>query len=379
MRGRRRNLELAKVAASADILGQLLFVTLDEYQWTSSCERLMSRYQPGGILLSQANLRSPQKTCEMLSKIAGVLKHPPFLALEEEGGTLDPLRAFFPPLPPPHTVATKGQQAVKRMGSLIGEALALLGFNLNFAPRLDLANPSVEPSQQAQSFSADPAVVARSGEAFISGLRRHKVISCGKHFPGLGVVKEADAGVVPIVDKPMALLWREDLMPFRQSLSRLGLVKASYAAYKAYDSDLAVPATCSANVLEGLLRVKLGFRGIIVADYCETLGDTGPAFSARGVGPDFNVLAKSIVAGCDMLVVGGGGRPMELFAKAFRKAHEAGTLPARRVKEALKRIARAKMGLRLPTGKFSKKAFDRLCCEFEDFNQECHATERSIV
>jgi beta-N-acetylhexosaminidase len=385
MRARHRDSDWDTADTGAAALGQLLFVTLDDHKWTSSCERVMRRYQPGGVLLNQRNLRTPQATCEMLGKIAHTLEIPPFLALEQEGGTVDPLRSFFPFLPSPHVAAIKGLQMVKRLGSLIGEAFALLGFNMNFAPRLNLADPWVKPSLQSQSFSSDPGIVARCGEAFITGLRKHGVISCGKHFPGL-CAPESDAGSsLPIVGKPMAALWREDLMPFRQLLPTLGLVKVSYAAYKAYDIDMPSPASLSSNVLKGLLRVKLGFRGVAVADHIEALKEMGRipnvgwAYSQRAVGLNFDAFAKSILAGCDMLVVGWGGRLIEPFAERLRKSLEAGTVPMQRVTEAQKRIGRTKKGLRRPSGKFSNRAFDRLCREFENFNQECRSAGREIV
>jgi beta-N-acetylhexosaminidase len=374
---------VATAGVGDDALGQLLFITLDDHKWTSSCERVVRRYQPGGILLTRRNLQTPQATCEMLGKIVRVLQVPPFLALEEEGGTVDPLRAFFPPLPAPQIAATKGLRMLEQLGSLIGEAFALLGFNVNFAPRLDLANPIVKPSLQPQCFSSDPRVVGRCGEAFITGLRRHKVIFCGKHFPGLCVPEYDDASSLPVVDKPMAALWREDMMPFRQLLPKFGLVKMSYAAYKAYDLDLPTPASESANVLEGLLRVKLGYHGVAVVDYFEPLSKMEKGFSASvatdeeifiNVGRDFAM--KNINMGCDMLVISWSGRLFDLVLVGMRRALEAGTLSTRRVDKALKRIRRAKKGMRLPTGKFSKKAFDRLCRDFEDFTKECRSAER---
>lgn len=386
MRARHTDSGLPTLGAGADTLGQLLFITLDDHKWTSSCERLLRRFQPGGVLLTRYNLRTPQAICEMLSKIVGVLRVPPFLALAEEGGTVDPLRTFFPPLPQPHVAAVKGLQKVARLGSLIGEALALLGFNMNFAPRVNLANPFVKPSLDPQCFSSDPRTVARCGEAFVIGLRRHKVMACGKHFPSLNAAECIDGSSLPVVDKPMAALWREDLMPFRQLLPKLGLVNVSYAAYKAYDFDSLIPASLSVNVMGGLLRVKLGYRGVVVANHfaaLELMGvaipDVGPAVSQSGLSFDFEPFAKSVTAGCDMFVVGWGGSLIEPIAGKLRKALEAGTLPAHRISEAVNRIRRAKRCMRLPTGKLSKKAFDRLCREFEDFNKECRSAEQEIV
>jgi beta-N-acetylhexosaminidase len=367
------------MGAGTQSLGKLLFIGLEETRWTASCERLLRRYRPGGVILTEGNLRSPEQTAEMLAKIARTLDIMPFLAIEEEGGTVDPLRAFFPPLPSPQRVAAKGPEKVERLGSLMGEALALLGFNLNLAPRLDLASPLVKPSLEPQSFGANARSVAQCGQAFVAGLRRHRVLACGKHFPGLGAL---EFSTDPIVDKPMATLWREDLLPFRQSLPQLTMVKLSYLAYKAYDFDVAVQASLSKNVLEGLLRVKLGYRGVAVANCFEAVMEMRRAHPSAATGDehysvalDMEAFTKSVMAGCDMQVVRWRGKLLDLIGKALKKALNAGTPSTRRVDEALKRIRRAKKGLRPPSGKFSKREFDRLCRQFEDFTKECGAKE----
>ena len=87
------------------------------------------------------------------------------------------------------------------------------------------------------------------------------------------------------------------------------------------------------------------------------------------------VYIKSFIAGCDMQVVSLGGIPLKLIMDLIQKTVDVGTLSTQRVSEALKRIRRAKKGIRLHKGKFSKKTFDRLCREFEDFNKECRSAE----
>jgi len=372
-------------ASRADDLGQLLFIGLEEDRWSSALEKRLQAIQPGGVLLTQRNLRTPETTRELLAKIARALNAPPFLAIEEEGGAVDPLRAFFPPLPSPHIAAVNGLQMVERLGSLIGEALAFLGFNVDLAPRLNMANPLVKPSLESQSFSSDPRIVAQCGEAFVSGLRKHKVTACGKPFPGLSAAEYSGGSPIPIVGKPMAELWREDLTPFRQLLPRLGAVTVSNAAYKAYDLDSPIPASCSASVLNGLLRVKLGYPGVAIADHFASILE-----AARGISgvpsEEFGMLlvpmktyATSLMAGCDMQVSRWGRKSPEIALQALGHALDVGDLTNQRVDEALKRIQRAKRSFRSPAVKFFIRAFDRLCREFEEFGKDCKYAEREIV
>ncbi len=370
----------------ADDLGQLLFIGLDEDRWSAALEKRLRTIRPGGIVFTQRNLRTPESTVELLARIAGTVDNPPFLALEEEGGTVDPLRKFFPPLSSPRAVAAMGPAAARQLGGLAGAGLNLLGFNTNFAPLLDLATGSSNALISTRSFGSDGQQVANCSEAFVRGLHRHKILACAKHFPGLGDARpDRDTGIL-LSGKPMARMWREDLVPYRKLLPQLALVIVSHCAYKAYDFDFALRAPLSKNVLEGLLRVKLGYRGVVLADYFGTgeeisqrMPPSAPGRPEKGISLNLEAFPKSVAAGIDMLVVRWGGRAPELVTERLENALDLGTVTTTRVNEALKRIRRVKKGLRLPTGKFSTQAFERLSREFEEFNKECCSTGGKIA
>lgn len=355
-----------------DALGQLLVMGLGESRWSSSLERLLRACRPGGILLSAQSLRSPEGTAELLARVARALAIPPFLALEEEGGTVDPLRAFFPPLPSPRAAAGEGSVAVTRLGELVAAGLKLLGFNTNFAPLLDLSTDFSDALFGSRTFSSSPHRVARCGESFVRGLRRFKILACGKHFPGLGGAKVDSRSHLPRVGKPMAELWRKDLVPYRQLHSLLPLVLVSHAAYKAYDFDLPRPATLSANVLEGLLRVKLGYRGVAVTDNLDS------EVIRRMLDP-CEAAVRALNAGCDLLLVGYRGEFINVIFAALHKALEAGRLSNRRLEQALVRIRLAKKGLAPPGGRVSQCALDRLARQFENFSRRLKPQEQKIA
>jgi beta-N-acetylhexosaminidase len=345
-------------------LGELFFMGLDEGRWTSALEKRLRTRRPGGIILAPRNLLAVDSTADLLGRISPVLGFHPFLALEEEGGAVDPLRKIFPPLPSPQTVSQRGHQVAMKLGELSGAGMKLLGFNTNFAPRLDFPNPMDKTSHPAQSFGSDHQTVTRCGAAFVRGLQRHNVIACGKYFPGTGDARpDVDTGFF-LSSKPMARMWREDLVPYLQLLRQLPMVMVSHRAYKAYDFDLAVPAVLSRNVLEGLLRVKLGYHGVALVD--DTLKE-----STLGTGG----LVKSFTAGADMAVVRGGEKTFTLATEDLQKALELGTITDHRIGEALKRIRRVRKNVARPIRKFSRHTYERLCSEFEDFNQEFRTAE----
>ena len=356
-------------------LGQLLFLKLNELRWNSSLEHTLPRLCPGGVLVDAPLPNAAENVLEFLSKAAGAVPTVPFLALREEGGLMDPLQAFLPPLPSPGAAAGKGPAAVHRLGELVGGALKLLGFNTDFAPLLDLASPSLNPRRgmprhstgtpwraptEMRAFGADPQQVAECGEAFLEGLEARGMLACGKHFPGLGGARAAGATELPLVTKSMAELWREDLIPYRALLPRLPLVLISSAAYKAYDFDMLQSAGLSSKVVEGLLRVKLGYEGVAIAYGLETQ-------AVRGTLTLEEAAVQAVGAGCDMLLLE-EAEAAERVRAALRAALQSGKLLNPRVEQALERIELVKRGLPPPADKLSRGSLGKLTKQFTAFS-----------
>jgi beta-N-acetylhexosaminidase len=343
-----------------DNLGQLLILKVNEIHWSPALEHLYLRLRPGGVVVDARLTGGAESTREFLIKLARAVPAVPFLAVEEEGGTMDPLRAFLPPLPAPRTAAEKGPAAVSRLGELVGAALHLLGFNTDLAPVLDLASPAAGSISETRAFSSSPQGVARCGAAFLEGFERHHLLACGRHFPGLETALYSGAPEPPVVSKSMAQLWREDLVPYRALLPRLPLVLVSTAAYKAYDFDLFQSAGLSAKVVEGLLRAKLGYNGVAIACGLE-------AEAVRGSLALEEAAVRALVAGCDMLLLENAEAAARVHG-ALSAAGESGKLPRPRVEQALKRIRLAKKGLKPPRGRLSPRSLDRLVREFIEFS-----------
>ena len=355
----------------SEAIGRLLIIALDEARWTTAGERLLARCRPGGVLLFGHFSETAHATAELLRKIALTTGSPPFLILEEEGGAADPLRRFLPPWPSARAATRKGVSAVERLGELIGAALRLLGFNTNLAPTLDLAALLHKRRFRAQALGADPAEVSRSGDAFVRGLRKHGVLACGKRFPAFGPAATESKDALPISGKPMAELWREDLVPFRRLLPQLPMVLISHAAYKAFDFDLPCSAGLSSRVVEGLLRVRLGYRGLAMAERLEEEGIRGSLELGEAV-------IHSVNAGCDLLLVR-GAKNAELALAGLQQGLESGKLSAARVEQSLKRIRLVQKSLRAPRGRVSRRRLDQLARQFEAFSRDLEPEEQKFA
>lgn len=354
----------------AECLGQFLLIEVEEGVWSSPLDRLIRKLLPGGIIFSQARPRGADAcgAFQALIYSAGG-GSVPFLVLEEDGREASLLRNLFPPLPSPRAAARVGVAAVERLGNLVGAGMKSLGFNTNLAPALDLLSPFSESVLGHRVFSRDGSEVARCAEAFVNGLASHGVQACGKHFPGLGGADVQDLPGAPVVGKTMVDLWRADLVPYRQLAESLPLVMLSHCVYKAYDFDILRPAALSPAVVEGLLRVKLGYQGLAIADFRQP---------STGLAVDLGeAAAQSVIAGCDLLVTSPEGAEKVLVR--LRQALESGRLSTGRVDQSLKRIRVARKRLARPSGKVSKAALDRLARDFENFSRECVAEEQRFA
>jgi beta-N-acetylhexosaminidase len=140
------------------------------------------------------------------------------------------------------------------------------------------------------------------------------------------------------------------------------MVLLSNAAYKAYDFDPPRPASLSPQVGEGLLRTKLGYRGLALAYDLESE-------EMRGTLNLGEAAIQALNAGCDLLVL-----DQEDSLDAVRRALKAGLgsekLPAQRVEEALTRVRAARKALAPPCGTVPSRALERLVKRFENFENE---------
>lgn len=344
-------------------LGEFLVLKLDSTRWSASFERVIRRLAPAGVFLDAAG--SPGATAELLARVARLLDHPPLFWITAEGGSAGGLGGCFPELPAVRAAAARGLEAVEQLGELVGSALGLIGFNVNCAPRLDLLDESapanrgdvsgkVKPAA-APWFGSEPKQVAAASKAFVRGLRGHKILACGRHFPGLG---EREPAAEPgVIGKSMTELWHRDLVPYREVLPKLFAVMMSPAAYKAYDFDIPRPAWRSGNVIQGLLRIKLGYGGLAVADLTRPVAGAGPA----------DLVVRSIAAGCDLAIVEAGEG--EAVLAGLERAWESGSLAPGRLDESFERLRAARRGVLPPPGRVKKADLDRMARQFEEFSK----------
>ena len=258
-------------------VGQLLIVGFDAVEMTPHLASLLTRLQPAGVILFARNIQSPEKTWQLLRECQKCVETPLFTCVDLEGGTVDRFRDVLGAIPSAGEVfATDDPGMFRRHGEVIGENCRTLGFNLDFAPVLDLAFPASRKVMGTRAVSADPNAVALYAREFLEGLKKCGVLGCGKHFPGLGEGNLDSHHELPVIDKPLKRLWSEDVLPYRLLRRLLAFAMISHAAYPQVTKSK-IPASLSKLWITDILRKKIGYRGLIVSDDLEMGGVLGAA------------------------------------------------------------------------------------------------------
>jgi beta-glucosidase-like glycosyl hydrolase len=330
----------AKLTTDADMVGQLLLLA-----WIGSraedARPMLRDLRAGGIVFVQnATLRAEARAINLgLQQIATEANMlPPLIAIDHEGGIVQRIKD----VPNLQNNWDFGQRAPSDLeacqrGQAHAQVLKEMGFTVNLAPVLDVNNNPNNPVIGPRSYSDDAQVVARLGEAYINGLQGGGIAAIGKHFPGHGNTSVDSHVGLPSLPQTVEQLERIELVPFRRAIedaNSAGIMSA-HIVFPAVDPT-ETPATLSREVMTGLLREKLGFKGLAVTD---DMGAMRAITDNYGAG-EAAVLAVN--AGVDLLIMS-SEYPRQVQARdALLAAVSDGTITKDRLHEAVRRVLQVK-------------------------------------
>ena len=233
---------------------------------------------------------------------------PPIYALDYEGGRVQRIRAPLTAWPPMAALRTQPPEVAEAVGAAMGYELAILGFNVSFAPVLDVATNPENPIIGDRAFGVEPAGVAERALAYLRGLERSECMrGCGKHYPGHGDTHTDSHLTLPVVTHDEARLRAVELAPFAAAVrAGIGMLMTAHVVYPAIDAR---PATLSRRWLTDILRGELGYDGVIVSDDLDMKAVSAAQLGALlGVdGPQAEiedaVVVESLLAGCDAFLL----------------------------------------------------------------------------
>jgi beta-N-acetylhexosaminidase len=350
-------------------IGQLFFIGIPGPEIDDATQALLSQIEPGGVCLFSRNIREAGQTHALLDALRQTLPNGHFLSLDQEGGTVDRLRRIVTPIAAAGKIRTIAEAA--ELASLIGETISLLGFNMNFAPVVDVVDD--ERSHSSNGLFSRPfgrskeAVVTLAGE-FLRVLQQVGPVGCLKHFPGLGAARVDSHEELPVIDLSREQLFATDLYPYRELLKTgdVHAIMVAHASFPAVDlqergqNGKLLPSSLSKNFITTLLRGELQYEGLVITDDLEM----GAIVRNYGIG---EACVMAVEAGADMLAICAGQSAIADGFEAVGNAVDTGRIGVERIDISLSRIAKVRSLLSDPP-KFNEDRLAQLSSDIAGFN-----------
>lgn len=318
--------------------GQLMMVGFNGLEPDYYISRMINLRHIGGVILFSRNIEGPVQVAKLNNQLQSMSVAdkglPLFIAVDQEGGKISRFEDIITLFPGPSQLGELGSpDTVELVAADTAAELGAMGVNVNLAPVIDVGRR--DSVMAGRVYASDPDLVAKLGVAAVTGYKKGGIISCVKHFPGLGrSILDTHNGAVEI-KADLASLREVDLLPFRKAINEnVEMVLVDHALYPALDSEN--PSTISNSVQTSLLREELGYTGLILSDDLEmgavTVQDSVGSFAV-----------KAIKAGTDVVLVCHTSEKQKEVYDSILEAIGNGEISEQRLKESLKRIITLKL------------------------------------
>lgn len=297
---------------------------------------MFRKLQPAGFILFARNIVSAVQTRKLTDDLRDLCLDEPILAIDQEGGRVTRTKDIAPALPSANAFAAKDDTRLSaQAGVYTADQLRLLGFNLDFAPVLDLDHhPELQNSLRGRCWGRDPQRVIDHAGQWNRWLRKRGILSCAKHFPACGRAMSDPHHDLPVSDATLADLLKEDVIPYTALMPELDAVMLAHVLFPAIDPDR--PASLSRRMITGFLRDQLGFDKHLVLTDDLDMGAIADRY------PDNSDVVAAIEAGNDLAMI------CHRTERAEDAAKKLGALPSRLTEDAERRLAKFRKKLQGP-------------------------------
>ncbi|MDL2300853.1 glycoside hydrolase family 3 protein [Lachnospiraceae bacterium OttesenSCG-928-D06] len=294
----------------------------------------LGKYAVGGIVYFAKNMQSKEQLTEMISNTLTYSKYPLFIAVDEEGGSVNRLAqtGLENKVDSAQTIGqTLDSQNAYAAGTTIGSYLSAYGFNLDFAPVADLSNVSGS-IMEGRSYGSEAATASSFITAMMQGLEDQNVTACLKHFPGIGSSSgDTHQGMI-VTERTEADFRAEEFSVFQAGINAgANMIMMGHISAPALTGDN-MPCSMSKTVVTDILRGELSFDGVIITDALN-MGAIAEYYGAD------EAAIMALKAGCDMLLM---PEDFELAYEGVLEAVQNGTISVERIDDSLRRIYRIK-------------------------------------
>lgn len=319
-------------------IGQMIIGGFEGYEVNDNVRSLIRNYHIGGLILYGRNVQSTDQLLALINwlKITNsVNKVPIFISVDEEGGRVSRMPAEFVNIPGMGAIGEINDSGLAyRVGNVIAEMIRSFGFNMDFAPVLDINSNPNNPVIGDRALGSTAEIVSRLGVQTMLGIRDGGVIPVVKHFPGHGDTSVDSHTALPVVYYSLNRLEGFEFVPFASAIN-YGTDAVMVAHILLTQVDPANPSSMSRAVITDILRNRLGFKGVVITDDM-TMGAITNNYDLA------DAAVRSVNAGSDIILLSGGYNNEVRVLNALKKAAANGTIPMSRINESVYRILKLK-------------------------------------
>jgi beta-N-acetylhexosaminidase len=323
-------------------IGQIMVAGFFGLTVTPEIVDLIQHHHVGNIILFSRNVADPQQLKDLTYQLQTIAReagqrYPLLIMLDQENGMVRRLGQGATIFPGNMALgATGSEQAAHDIALASGRELKALGVNMNLAPDVDVNNNPANPVIGVRSFGEDPQMVARLGAAEVKGYSEAGILTSIKHFPGHGDTAVDSHLALPVVPYTLDRLERLELVPFRSGIEAgASTVMIAHMYLPEIMKQEMLPSTISPEIVNGLLRQRLGYDGVVISDCLEmkAVADT--------IGIEQGAL-RALQAGNDLILISHHYEYQLGGINAIKAALQDGTLVPQVLEQAVARVVKLK-------------------------------------
>ena len=250
-------------------IGQMIIVGMDTNYITERIRILIQKYKIGGIILYRKNFSTYDNLIKLINELKKLNKNnkiPLIIAIDQEGGRVNRLPKEFNNLPSANLIAKqKDIELIKEASSVTSQILSASGFNMNFAPVMDLKSFKDNHAIGDRAYSCDPEIVSQYGMIFMKELQKNNIISVVKHFPGHGATNQDSHFTLSVIKKSYEELEKEDILPFKIAMQN-GADAMLVGHLMIPEITKTNPASLSKKFIGNYIRKKYRYNKLLITD-----------------------------------------------------------------------------------------------------------------
>ena len=315
-------------------IGQLLIVGFDGITLDDNITNLIRNKYIGGVIFFRNNIDSLTGVVNLVNQFKEINrgnKVPLFISVDEEGGVVSRVPQEFKKLPSASYVGSfNSEEICYKEGEIIANELKLMGYNMDYAPVLDILSNSQNTVIGNRAFGEISEVVSNLAVEVMKGIQDNEVIPVVKHFPGHGDTTLDSHYGLPLVEKTLDELKSLEFIPFENAIKNgADAIMISHILLKNVDSEN--PATMSKVIVSNILRESMGFKGVVITDDM-TMGAITQNYDIG------EASVKAIEAGVDIVLVCHGYDNEMKVINSIEEAVASEVISEERINESVYRI-----------------------------------------